>query len=52
VTETDRRAVEIIPCADVPYTCDGFDPADWPQGKIPDFTLFREWEARQEGLRA
>ena len=45
VLETGR-VVEVIPCAGVPYTCDGFDPADWPPGEVPDFTLLREWEAR------
>ena len=39
-------AVEVIPCADVPYRCDGFDPADWPPGEVPDFSLFREWGQR------
>ena len=38
--------VEVIPCADVPYRCDGFDPADWPPGEVPDFSLIREWERR------
>lgn len=34
-------------CGAVPYTCDGFDPADWPDGAVPDMSLFREWERRQ-----
>jgi len=25
---------EVVPCADTPYRCDGFDPADWP-GDVP-----------------
>ena len=40
--------VEVIPCAGTPYRCDGFDPADWPEGEIPDFSLLREWERRAE----
>ncbi len=39
VCERSDAAV-VIPCADAPYRCDGFDPADWP-GKIPDFSPFR-----------
>jgi hypothetical protein len=43
MTETpstdDQAAVEIIPCVDTPYRCDGFDPADWP-GDVPDFSAF------------
>ena len=39
--------VEVIRCPGIPYTCDGFDPADWPPGEIPDFTPIRDWEARQ-----
>ena len=31
--------IEAFPCADVPYRCDGFDPADWP-GEVPDFSAF------------
>lgn len=37
---SDWTAVEVIPCTDTPYRCDGFDPADWPGG-IPDFSPFR-----------
>jgi hypothetical protein len=40
--------IEVIPCADVPYRCDGFDPADW-EGEVPDFSPFREWEKRVQG---
>ena len=47
--EGGERGVEIIPCADAPYRCDGFDPADWPPGEIPDFSPFREWERRAAG---
>ena len=46
---TGERVVEVVPCADIPYCCDGFDPADWPAGEVPDFSLFREWE-RQAGV--
>jgi hypothetical protein len=31
------HVVEVFPCADTPYRCDGFDPADWP-GDVPDFS--------------
>jgi len=31
---------ELIPCADTPYRCDGFDPADW-LGKPPDLSAIR-----------
>jgi hypothetical protein len=34
-----ERVIEIIPCADVPYRCDGFDPADW-EGDVPDLSQF------------
>ena len=46
--------IEILPCAGVPYRCDGFDPADWPGGEVPDFSLFREWERANEkrGMQA
>jgi hypothetical protein len=42
--EVGEHAVEVIPCAGTPYRCDGFDPADWPPGEVPDFKLFRELE--------
>jgi hypothetical protein len=41
---TGEHIIEVIPCADAPYTCHGFDPADWAPGCVPDFTLVREWE--------
>lgn len=40
-----NRVVTVLACAGTPYTCSGFDPADW-EGGPPDFTLLREWEQR------
>jgi hypothetical protein len=51
VTGTARMA-EVFICPGVPYTCDGFDPADWEPGRIPDFTLVREWEAKDKPVAA
>jgi hypothetical protein len=31
----DTGQAQVIPCADVPYRCDGFDPADWPRSEVP-----------------
>jgi hypothetical protein len=41
-SEDDGEPVRIIVCTGVPYTCDGFDPADWLPGRVPpDLSLFR-----------
>jgi hypothetical protein len=40
VIPASQGVIEVIPCAGVPYRCDGFDPADW-EGDVPDLSQFR-----------
>lgn len=37
-----------IVCGDAPYTCDGFDPADWPEGQVPDLSSFSALNGKTE----